>query len=785
MLLVVTLVLWACAYESFVLEATPPEVVPEASAPPAPPPRSPIPSSSPAPKTVLTEKSGTTGLKPAPTPSAGIGNGVETDATVDGSDGGDSAAGIDALLSRIESLAQRDIASSWSGVEKLRSEFRSAPLTVADALYAILPQTQGMQRLIAAELLAARKERAFHDRALLSLLTTAIEEEAEESVGLAAIRLLAKRSYSAHVIAGLEEIVRETSQPARMMEACLALYALTNQNHRLAPIFGLLKGSDDNLKNEAALLLASAGHPSPDVDRVLRILRGEPTERGREAARWVVVRSTPQPGNDAERELRREIDQLKQELSRVPPPGSPHSSHNGTTDRFYGAFRDVIEKILRHSVSEQASSERDLLVAALKAFVKGLDPYSRFLGPEEVVRREEQLFGLYRGFGLRLLLPERGEALVVAKVHKDGPAFQAGLRSGDRIVRLNGLSTRAHDLKQFDRLLRSGMEEISLVVERFGWERPKPFHCRRGELTLPYVTHQIVEPGIGYIKIVLFGEDTQREFVAALRALTGEGEDARRPLNSLVIDLRDNPGGLTGEAVATADVLVTAQLGLPLIRRLSVDGTEETVHPDRPPLFSGPIVVVVNRRTASAAELLAATLKDFQRAVVVGEQTYGKGLEQKIFPLSPATQKILGGRSQLILSTTSILRPLGERLQDGVTPDIEVGSPLSRLNNTQLQEFNRVMYSSQMNAFFHTHKHQLDDYSVDEMAWGPEQIREFDQLYARMATSLSRADVVSALRTVSRLRADEAAEGGPFVTLVGDPQLRVAVEEARRAESAR
>jgi carboxyl-terminal processing protease len=323
-------------------------------------------------------------------------------------------------------------------------------------------------------------------------------------------------------------------------------------------------------------------------------------------------------------------------------------------------FAEVYERI-RHDYVDKISSRR-LMDAAIRGMVSSLDPHSAYLDSEQFEETRLSTMGSYPGVGIEVAAA--GSAVKVLHTVAGSPADRAGMRSGDEIVQIDGKDV-ADDVQGAIANMRgvSG-SAVTFTVRRPGAPGLLHFTLLRANVRVHSVQFQPLVPGIGYLRITRFTDTTPNEVAAAIAALR---RDNPRGLKGLVLDLRDNPGGVMESGVEVADeflnegVIITAQ-GRTRDARFEMDATPGDL------LEGAPLVVLVNSGTASAAEIVCGALKDHGRALLIGQKTYGKGTVQTVFPLA------YGGAVKL--TTSRYFTPSGGSVQGrGIVPDIEVDSP--------------------------------------------------------------------------------------------------------------
>jgi carboxyl-terminal processing protease len=319
---------------------------------------------------------------------------------------------------------------------------------------------------------------------------------------------------------------------------------------------------------------------------------------------------------------------------------------------------EVLERVKHDYVNPM--DDHQLLQAAIRGMVSSLDPYSAYLDGEEYDEIKISSSGEYSGVGIEVSM-EDDQVIVVAPF--DGsPAAQAGIRSGDVIVAIDGIPVNTTTLADtIGRMRGKEGTSVKIGIARDGVAEPLLFTLKRSRVELHSVRGELIEPGFGYVRIAQFSETTADELQAALGALRQRNKGA---LKGLVLDLRDNPGGVLEAAVSVADafldggVIVTAKGRTP----------ESKFEMDAMPgddLSGAPIVILVNGGSASAAEIVAGALKDNHRAILMGRQTFGKGSVQTVMPLAEDRA--------LKLTTSLYYTPSGVSINHrGIAPDIEL-----------------------------------------------------------------------------------------------------------------
>jgi carboxyl-terminal processing protease len=318
----------------------------------------------------------------------------------------------------------------------------------------------------------------------------------------------------------------------------------------------------------------------------------------------------------------------------------------------------VLERVKHDYVNPV--NDHQLLQAAIRGMVSSLDPYSAYLDGDEYDDVKISSSGRYSGVGLELSIED--EQVVVIAPFDGSPAALAGIRPGDVIVTIDGIAVNTSTLADtIGRMRGAEGSSVKIGVLRQGHTEPLLFTLKRSRVDLHSVKAELLEHGYGYVRISQFSETTGDDLIAGLKDLRKHNG---APLKGLVLDVRDNPGGVLEAAVSVADtfldsgVIVTAKGRTP-DSKFEMDATPGDA------LNGAPIVVLVNAGSASAAEIVAGALKDQHRAKLMGRTTFGKGSVQTIIPLS---------EDRAVKLTTSLYyTPSGVSINHrGIAPDIEL-----------------------------------------------------------------------------------------------------------------
>ncbi len=319
-------------------------------------------------------------------------------------------------------------------------------------------------------------------------------------------------------------------------------------------------------------------------------------------------------------------------------------------------FTDVFARIKKDYVEE--ISDKTLLENAIRGMLSGLDPHSSYLDAEGYKDLQVGTTGEFGGLGIEVGM-EDGFVKVIAPID-DTPAQRAGVKSGDLVIRLDEKPVKGMTLQQAVGIMRGKVgTDILLTIIREGEEKPLKITITRDIIKVRSVRHRTLEEGIGYLRISQFQSRTGENLIAAIDKLKKENKGK---LTGLVLDLRNNPGGVLGAAVDVSDAFLESGLIVYTEGRIADSAMKFEASPVRQ-LDGAPLVVLVNGGSASASEIVAGALQDHKRAVILGTRTFGKGSVQTILPLN--------NDSALKLTTARYFTPSGRSIQaEGIEPDI-------------------------------------------------------------------------------------------------------------------
>jgi len=330
-------------------------------------------------------------------------------------------------------------------------------------------------------------------------------------------------------------------------------------------------------------------------------------------------------------------------------------------------FADTLAIIQTDYVNEP--KPKDLIYGALRGMLIALDPYSQFMDPDTYNELKVDTQGKFGGIGVEITIKD-GLLTIITPI-EDTPAWNAGLKSGDIIVKINGDLTRDLALTEAVKRMRGKPgEELTLSVLRESVKKILEFKIVRAVIKIKDIKEaRILENGTAYIRLVEFRENTPENLNASLERLSKMG------MKALILDLRNNPGGLLESAVKVTGKFIPKGKLIVYTKSRKITQNTEFISDVADPITKLPIVVLINEGSASGSEIVAAALQDYKRATIVGTKSFGKGSVQTVIPLSDG--------SALRLTTSKYFTPLGNEIHEkGVIPDIIIETE-AKINKDQ------------------------------------------------------------------------------------------------------
>lgn len=325
------------------------------------------------------------------------------------------------------------------------------------------------------------------------------------------------------------------------------------------------------------------------------------------------------------------------------------------------AFSNVLNLVQENYVEEVDSQKA--IEGAIKGMLTTLDPHSSYMKPDDFKELQVETQGSFTGIGIEITMKDN--ILTVVSPIEGTPAFAKGLKAGDKIVKIGDEQTQDMSLMEAVKRLRGPKgSEVTISIHRKGWPDLKEITLIRDIIPIHSVKSKLLEPGYPYIRIINFQAQTTADFKKALADLEKQGK-----VKGLIVDLRNNPGGLLDQSVKIADIFIDEGVIVSTKGRIKEQNSVFYAR-DNSPKYTFPLVVLVNEGSASASEIVAGALQDHKKAVIIGAQTFGKGSVQTIIPMDSG--------AGLRLTTARYYTPSGRSIQaTGITPDIIVASPTS------------------------------------------------------------------------------------------------------------
>jgi carboxyl-terminal processing protease len=327
---------------------------------------------------------------------------------------------------------------------------------------------------------------------------------------------------------------------------------------------------------------------------------------------------------------------------------------------------------------------KDLVYGSIQGAVSTLDSHSSFMTPEEYRELQIETKGKFSGIGIEITMKDR--ILTVVSPIEGTPAYRVGLQAGDQIVKINGSPTKNMSLTEAVKTIRGAKgTKVTLTINREGFTHPKDFVIVREIIPIRSVKARVIDGGIGYIRLTNFQDQTDRDLQGYLKKMV----QRLKPFRGLILDLRNDPGGLLEQAVRVSDEFLKSGLIVYTEGRTPQQSMRFYAHPGEKIDIPTPMVVLINEGSASASEIVAGALKDRKRAFLVGTKSFGKGSVQTIIPLEDG--------SALRLTTALYYTPSGITIQDkGIVPDevvkepeIPPGKPLAKLREENMKKHMR------------------------------------------------------------------------------------------------
>jgi carboxyl-terminal processing protease len=639
-----------------------------------------------------------------------------------------------------------------------------------------------------ARFLAAQKERG----AALSALESAVLADDPVASPLAA-ELFGRLAQSKEDAKPLKAALEKVQEPRVKIAVAKALRIAARDVAGERVLKDYLESDDYDTRADAALALAEVGNI--EVSRaVLAELRDEPTDRGKMARAYLEqdklyesLRSTQglDPAGRVKllekqkQELEKKVEELTRRLAAADEaPAAGGGGGVGLDPRSKELLDEIAKKIQAFYVDDDERIKvKELADAAAKGMVASLDPFSSYMTEKETKEFDDSMQGKYAGIGAVVSMDPKDKILTIIRPIYSGPAYRAGLRSLDKITEVEHEPTFGKTVEELVAKLKGEPSTpVRIKVYRKGWQKEREFTLLREEIQLESVRYVMMPGKIGYLSLSQFGQNAEREVEGALEDLESQG------MRALVFDLRANPGGLLQAAVEIADkflkdnkLIVYSEGRNPQIAaRREFRTRDAATHPDYP------VVVLVNHASASASEIVAGALQDWHRALLVGENTFGKGSVQQLMKV-----KATGEKSTLRLTIAKYYLPSGRCIhrdektgKGGVDPDIVV--EMDSDPAWVIQEADKLMESQAIEKYvqglWQNRKELVKELAVFD-GMDASRYPGFDEWMATLDTKLDRERVRKLVRSVAR-RLVQDDRGKEFANdLEEDVQLQRGIYE--------
>jgi carboxyl-terminal processing protease len=660
-------------------------------------------------------------------------------------------------------------------------------------------------RLAAARALIDLADGGVYGHNILKVLGPVFESESTDT-RVAAMSLLGFDAFTrSSLVEALEVLSKnatsELVEPRVRVSAARALWDRGSDKHRAQAkqvLTSFLSSTDPTLRNLGALSLAEINDTSLQVGKVLRELAAEPTLEGRLAKSYL------------EREEAKRVfdNSLQRALANRTSFGSDE----------FKTLREIINQVRARHIDGDRVSEQFLLDNAARGMLEGLDRHTTFFTSEEYAKFFFDLSREYGGIGAFVNFDQDDDFSITRPIYS-GPAFRAGLRSGDKILEVDGWETRGHSSDEIIAHLKGTPDTtVNIKVYRAGWTEPKVVPIQRAQIVVPSTNEELLPGGVGYIELVTFGANTLDELRGSIQRMVAAGA------KGLVLDLRYNTGGFLTEARDIVELFVPGEQMVVWTEGRNREDREPYVTRDRAEFKDLPVVVLVNKYSASASEIVAGAMQDLERATIVGERTFGKGSVQQLARLRSSPPEPFEDKNgnqmhddwepytdvnknskydagaHVKMTVSRYFLPSGRCVNKdvdpetgkvlnpdwGVTPHVEVSmrdaSGRDAWKNNELFDLaQRDVFRKYVREHMPAHGDlflKLADGDGGEHTRYP----DFDQFYAGLDTKLSKDDIRRSIRIAIREEvADKRGKAYPGTGIHGDVQEDRQLQEGVRA----
>ncbi len=358
-------------------------------------------------------------------------------------------------------------------------------------------------------------------------------------------------------------------------------------------------------------------------------------------------------------------------LMLAPVQGQAAETDTSPDYRELRLFRMVMQLVHKNYVKDV--SDKDLLQGAMTGMLQSLDPHSSYMTEEMFKELREEMDAKFEGLGIEITL-ENGILTIISPID-DSPAFKAGLKPGDKIIKIDGEATKNVTLIKAVKKMRGPKgSKVTLTIMREGFKKFKDFDITRDTIHVRSVKKEMLEAGYPYVRITNFQTNTDTDLAAAIKEFGGDSK-----IRGMVLDLRNNPGGLLDQSVKVSNLFMDSNAlivytdGRAKDQRMDFRATKGGKH------HKFKLAVLINEGSASASEIVAGALQDYDRAVIFGAKSFGKASVQTIIPL--------GDGSGLRLTTAYYYTPKGRHIQKtGIQPDVDMKQEIQKRQEQELEE---------------------------------------------------------------------------------------------------
>jgi carboxyl-terminal processing protease len=404
-----------------------------------------------------------------------------------------------------------------------------------------------------------------------------------------------------------------------------------------------------------------------------------------------------------------------------------------------------VYQLIRSDYVDKTDTKK-VFYGAIRGMIQALnDPYSRFLDEDSYAELREETTGKFVGVGVEITSRD-GDIVVISPI-EDTPAMKAGIKSGDVITRVNDIAIKNKDISEIIKLIRGlAHTKVKLAIQREGSDEPLLYELERMPIKLESVNYSTLsQEGIGYIKVKMFSSDTSREIEKALKEFNEKG------IGKLIVDLRWNPGGLLDKAISISEFFLDR--GKIIVSTRGREGTANVKEylSEKQALYKGKLVLLVNKGSASASEIVSGAVKDNGRGVLVGEKTFGKGSVQKFFNLNDD----IG----ITLTIAKYYTPSGVSIHGtGIMPDHSV--PMETIPDADRKNINLIVRDRIAETFVKNNK-----------GYNAENRKKFIELLTEKNLSISEKSANYILKTEMNRYTRQ-----PLYDLEFDTQMKKAIE---------